>query len=107
VLRKLDPIHHGEVSLALGTFVMCKTENVLCEAGLPTLTVMRDDEDRNKNIDEQKPPYHTTNDKPEHAMKPGSPKPFYIRAAELLGQMDIDGTLLKVPRLNLLQPNIN
>jgi hypothetical protein len=26
-----------------------------------------------------------------YAMKPGSPKPFFIRAAELLGQMDIDG----------------
>jgi ribonuclease HI len=25
-----------------------------------------------------------------YAMKPGSPKPFFIRAAELLGQMDID-----------------
>jgi hypothetical protein len=24
-------------------------------------------------------------------MKPGSPKPFFIRAAELLGQMNIDG----------------
>jgi hypothetical protein len=24
-------------------------------------------------------------------MKPGSPKPFFIRAAKLLGQMDIDG----------------
>jgi hypothetical protein len=24
-------------------------------------------------------------------MKPGSPKPFFIRAAELLGQMGIDG----------------
>jgi hypothetical protein len=27
----------------------------------------------------------------DYAMKPGSPKPFFIRAAELLGQMDIDG----------------
>jgi hypothetical protein len=27
----------------------------------------------------------------DYAMKPGSPKPFFIRAAALLGQMDIDG----------------
>jgi hypothetical protein len=27
----------------------------------------------------------------DYAMKPGSPKPFSIRAAQLLGQMDIDG----------------
>jgi hypothetical protein len=26
-----------------------------------------------------------------YAMKPGSTKPFFIRAAELFGQMDIDG----------------
>jgi hypothetical protein len=27
----------------------------------------------------------------DYAMTPGSPKPFYIRAVELFGQMDIDG----------------
>jgi hypothetical protein len=27
----------------------------------------------------------------DYAMKLGSPKPFFIRAAELFGQMDIDG----------------
>jgi hypothetical protein len=27
----------------------------------------------------------------DYAMKYGLPKPFYIRAVELLGQMDIDG----------------
>jgi hypothetical protein len=27
----------------------------------------------------------------DYAIKPGSPKSFFIRAAELLGQMDIDG----------------
>jgi hypothetical protein len=26
-----------------GTFAVCKTENVLCKAGLPTLTEMRDE----------------------------------------------------------------
>jgi hypothetical protein len=58
VLRQLDPIHHRGVRVALGTFAVCKTEKVLCEAGLPTLTEMRDENtDRNKNIDEQKPPY--------------------------------------------------
>jgi hypothetical protein len=43
VLKKLDPIHHRGVRLALGTFAVCKTENGLCEAGLPTLTEMRDE----------------------------------------------------------------
>jgi hypothetical protein len=43
VLRKQDPIHHRGVRLALGTFAVFKTENVLFEAGLPTLTEMRDE----------------------------------------------------------------
>jgi hypothetical protein len=42
VLRKLYPTI-GICSIVLGTFVVCKTENVLCEAGLPTLTEMRDE----------------------------------------------------------------
>jgi hypothetical protein len=66
VLRKLDPIHYRGVRVAFETFAVCKTENVLCKAGLPTLTEMRDENtDRNKYIDEQKPPYQTTNYKPE------------------------------------------
>jgi hypothetical protein len=31
----------------------------------------------------------------DYAMKPGSSKPFFIRAGELLGQMDIDGRKVK------------
>jgi hypothetical protein len=56
----------------------------------------KQDEDRNINIDERKPAYKITNDKLKYqrrlyAMKLGSPKPFFIRAAELLGRMNIDG----------------
>jgi hypothetical protein len=43
VLRKLDPIHHRGVRLAFRTFTVCKTENVLCEAGLSKLMEMRDE----------------------------------------------------------------
>jgi hypothetical protein len=43
MLRKLDPIHHIGVRLALGTIAVCKTENVLCEAELTTLMEMRDE----------------------------------------------------------------
>jgi hypothetical protein len=41
--EELDLIHHRGEGLALGTFALCKTENVLCKAGLPTLTEMRDE----------------------------------------------------------------
>jgi hypothetical protein len=33
VLRQLDAVHHKGVRLALGTFVICRTEKLLCEAG--------------------------------------------------------------------------
>jgi hypothetical protein len=36
MLMKLDPIHRRGVRLALGTFAVCKPENVLCKVGLPT-----------------------------------------------------------------------
>jgi hypothetical protein len=43
----------------------------------------------------KKPPFQITNDKQniydDYAMKPGSPKPFFVRVSELRGQLDIDG----------------
>jgi Fic family protein len=41
VLRQLDAVHHKGVRLALGTFVICRTENLLCEAGLAKLDEIR------------------------------------------------------------------
>jgi hypothetical protein len=89
VLKKLDPIQHRGVRLALRKRIM--------RSGLTNTNGndrRKHDEDRNKNIDERKSPHQITNDKPNifdyHAMKPGSPKPFFIQAAELLGQMDIN-----------------
>jgi hypothetical protein len=40
-LKTIDPVHHKGVKIALGVFVVCKTDNVLCEADLPTLAEMR------------------------------------------------------------------
>jgi hypothetical protein len=81
VLRKLDPIHHRGVRLALGTFAVCKTDNVLCEAGLPTLTEMRDGNMMNTGIRILTNENHPTRSRminrniyDDYAMKPGSPK---------------------------------
>jgi hypothetical protein len=41
-LKTLDPVHHKR--LALGFFAVCRTENVLHEAGISTLTEMREQE---------------------------------------------------------------
>jgi hypothetical protein len=37
ILRQLDAVHRKGLRLALGTFVICRTENLLCEAGLAKL----------------------------------------------------------------------
>jgi hypothetical protein len=67
------------------------------------------DEDQNKNIDERKPSYTrsqmiTRNIYDDYAMKPGSPKLFFIRAAEHLGQMDIDGRKVEKTPVNIRTP---
>jgi hypothetical protein len=41
-LRKLKPTHNRGLKLAFGLLVICRTENVLCEANLPTLAEMRE-----------------------------------------------------------------
>jgi hypothetical protein len=60
--------HPSQRIQTLGIFSMCKTENVLCEAGTNTNGNERrkHDEEWNKNIDELKPLYQITNDKPVH-----------------------------------------
>jgi hypothetical protein len=74
MLRKLDPIHHRGVRLALGTIAVCKTVNVLCEAELPTLMEMRTTGTSTT----------TKQWNPDHSK-------LLMRVAELLGQIDIDG----------------
>jgi hypothetical protein len=41
VLKKLEPTHNREIRLAQGVFVVCRTENALCKAGVSTLADMR------------------------------------------------------------------
>jgi hypothetical protein len=39
VLKKLDPTQNRGIRLALGGFAVSRTENVLCEAGMTTITI--------------------------------------------------------------------
>jgi hypothetical protein len=41
-LKTVDPVYHKRVRLALGTFAVCRTENVLHEVGISTLTEIRE-----------------------------------------------------------------
>jgi hypothetical protein len=93
------------VRLAFGTFAVCKTENVICEAESPTLTEMRDENTMKTGIRILTNENHPTRSQmiyqniyDDYAIKTGSPKPFFIRAAELLGRMNIDGRkVVKTP----------
>jgi hypothetical protein len=40
-LRTIEPLHPKGVKITVGVFAICKTENALCEVGLPTLTEMQ------------------------------------------------------------------
>jgi hypothetical protein len=88
VLRQLDAVHHKDIRLALGTFVICRTENRLCEAGLAKV-----DEIGKLNstksairIDHPIRPYFMNPNKlDENAMPPRHP-----RTVEYLGEIQID-----------------
>jgi DNA-binding response OmpR family regulator len=111
VLRKLDPIHHKGVRLDLRTFAVCKAENGLCKAGLPTLMEMRDKNTMKIGIRILTNENHPTRSQmikrniyDDYAMKPGSPKHFFIRVAELLGHMDIDRRVVEKTLDYIIRP---
>jgi hypothetical protein len=53
ILRQLDAVHHKSVRLALGIFVICRTENLLCEAGLEKLDKIGDSNTRKRRSSDQ------------------------------------------------------
>jgi hypothetical protein len=97
VLRQLDAVNHKGVRLALGTFVICRTENFLCEAGLAKLDEVRKLNSSKlaiqilTNTDHPIRPYFTNPNKmDEYAMRPRNPQPLLIRTAEYMGETQID-----------------
>jgi hypothetical protein len=93
-----------------GTFVICGTENLLCDSGLAKL-----DEIRKLNSTKSGIQILTNTDHPvrsyfmnpnkldEYAMRPKNPQPMFIRTAEYLGETQIDIRRIEmVPRYNIL-----
>jgi hypothetical protein len=83
VLRQLDAVHHKSVRLALGTFVICRTENLLCEAGLAKLDEIKKLNSTKSairiltNTDHPIRPYFTIPNKlDEYAVRPRNPQPL-------------------------------
>jgi hypothetical protein len=86
VLRQLNAVHHKGVRLALGTFVICRTENLLCEAGIAKLDEMRKLNSIKlairilTNTDHPIRQYFTNPNKlDEYAMRPRNSQPLFLR----------------------------
>jgi hypothetical protein len=84
------------VSLSVGTFPICQVENLLCEAGHPTLPEMRERDMAMTAIrilsNTEHPTRHlyTSLMYDHYVTKPNTPKPICIRAMEYLGRFGID-----------------
>jgi hypothetical protein len=97
VLRQLDAVHHKGVRLALDTFVICRTKNLLCETGLAKLDEIRKLNNTKlairilTNTGHPIRPYFTNPNKlDEYAMLPRNPQPLLVRTAEYLSETQMD-----------------
>jgi hypothetical protein len=97
ILRKLEPTHNRGVKLALVIFVICRTENALCEANIPTLAEIRELNNVKTTIRMITNPIHPMrplsidpNITDEYAYRVTTPKPLHVRAAETFGKLQID-----------------
>jgi hypothetical protein len=94
--------------LALRAFAVSGTENVLCEAGMTTLTEMRKLSNTKATIrvvtNNEHPirPFCTNPSKiDEYALRPKTPKPLFIRGVEHLGSLQIDMRKIEItPQYN-------
>jgi hypothetical protein len=85
VVRQLNAVHHKGVRLTLGTFVICRTKNILYEAGLAKLDEIGKLNSTKSasliltNTDYPNRPYITNPNKlDEYAMRPRNPQPLFI-----------------------------
>jgi hypothetical protein len=96
ILKRLDPVHHKGVSLSLRIFAICWVENLLCEAGLPTLPEMRERDTAKStiriltNTEHSTRHLYTSQIYDYYATKSREPKLMFIRAMEYLGRFGID-----------------
>jgi Fic family protein len=97
VLRQLDSIHHKSGRQALGSFVFCRTVNLLCEAGLAKLDEIRKLNNTKSairiltNADPPISPYFMNPKKlNKYVIWPRNPQLLFIRTADYLDETQID-----------------
>jgi hypothetical protein len=100
VLKKLEPTQNRGIRLALGVFAVWRTENALCEAGVATLTDMKN---LNTTITAISNPNHPILLKSNQirsicttTLRPAAPKPLFVRAMEYFGKLQIDTRKIKL-----------
>jgi hypothetical protein len=104
-LKRLDPVHHK----AVGKFVIRRVENLLCEAGLPTLPEMQERASAKTAISILTNTEHSTRHLCTSIMynhyitKPNTPKPMCIKAMEYLERYGIDARKIE-PTLAFMRP---
>jgi hypothetical protein len=120
-LEILDLVHHKGVRAALGSFCISPNENILCEAGMETLSERRSmkllktairlaaklDHPISSSL-------HDINIINVYAITPSLPRPIPVRAAEICAGLEVDlrlvgptVTILKAPWLNQRNKNID
>jgi hypothetical protein len=93
--HKVDAVQYKGVRLALGTFVICRTENLLCGAGSAKL-----DEIRKWNSTKSVIQILTNTDHSISRVR-RNPQPLFIRTAQYLGETQIDiRRIVMSPRYN-------
>jgi hypothetical protein len=102
ILKKLEPTHNRGLKLAFELFVICRTENVLSEAGLPTLSEMRDLNNVKTTMGIITNPRHSIRPfcvelkkTDEYAYKPTTPKPLFVGASDSFRNLQIDPRRIK------------
>jgi hypothetical protein len=96
VLKQLDAVHHKGVRLTLGTFAICRTENLLCKVGLAKLIEIRKLNSTNSairivtNADHPIRPYFMNPNKlDEYTVRPRDPQPLFVITAKYLDETQI------------------
>jgi hypothetical protein len=94
--------YNREVKLAIGLFVICQTENALCEANMPTLAEIRKLNNVKTTIRMITHPTHPMrtfcvdpNITDENVHRPATPKLLYVRAAETFEKLQKDPTRIE------------
>jgi hypothetical protein len=96
-LQRLDSIHNQGLRIAVGVFCICRTKNILCEAGMANLSSRRALKAATTAIRiaarlelSMKQALEDAETYDWYAIKPNHTKPFFIRAIDACASLGIE-----------------